>query len=458
MPLLFAVVNEGLIHNMVLLILSYHLIALTLLHIVIGTYLNYERTSVEASSVPMNYGDTFYTPPDGFENTTPGTILRHRKTPRPLWLVYGSFDAQESWQMLVRLHDAQNRPVAIVTTVIRPFDANTLQILSYQVAQDSATSQCAPSYLLQQGASLSDTVTLQPEFVLIRQMLKEGSYVVVPDHQGPQSGFTVGRLMGKTTLDSLRAVYASGNFTGISSDAVLIMWGYLGGSIALTWASVLQPLYAPDLTGRLIGLAIGGLVPNITAVAEAVDGTYLSGLITNAIQGLIQEYPQNISEYIYASMNPGWAQHMRSINSLCLMSTIDRFAGFHFFEGLDRVFAQGWDLIKYPPVQEIIRENTLAVDEVTLRAPSIPVMMYHGQRDRVAPIHEVLRVYDSWCTNSDQSNMSVVLSVNQNSGHLSEFVEGLQVAADWIKDRFAGKPMENGCRRLNRTEGRIFSL
>lgn len=440
-------------------LVPFHLIALALLRVVSGVYLNINaRSSVEASSAPINYDDPFYAPPEGFENTSPGTILRYRETPRPLWLVYGSFNALDSWQMLVRLQDAQDRPIAIVTTVIRPFHANTLQILSYQVAQDSANSQCAPSYLLQQGARLGDTVTLQPEFALIRQMLENGSFVVVPDHQGPLSGFTVGRLLGKTTLDSLRAAYTSGNITGIRSDAALVMWGYLGGSIALTWASLLQPLYAPDLTGKVIGLAIGGLVPNITAVAEAVDGTYLSGLITNAIRGLIQEYPQNISDYIYASMNPGWAQRMRNINSLCLMTTIERFAGFHYFEGLDRVFTQGWDLIRDPHVREIIRMNTLAVDESTLRAPPVPVIMYHGRRDMVAPIHEVYRVYDTWCSSSDQSNMSVILSVNQKSGHLSEFVEGLQVAADWVRERFEGKPVESGCRQLNRTDGRLFSL
>lgn len=51
------------------------------------------------------------------------------------------------------------------------------------------------------------------------------------------------------------------------------MWGYSGGSLASGWAAGLQPNYAPELGGNLLGAALGGFVTNITATAEATDGT-----------------------------------------------------------------------------------------------------------------------------------------------------------------------------------------
>lgn len=69
------------------------------------------------------------------------------------------------------------------------------------------------------------------------------------------------------------------------------MWGYSGGSLATGWAISLQLKYAPELKENLIGAAVGGFATNITAVAEAVDGTVFSGFIPLALNGLANEYP-----------------------------------------------------------------------------------------------------------------------------------------------------------------------
>ena len=47
----------------------------------------------------------------------------------------------------------------------------------------------------------------------------------------------------------------------------------------------------PELKENLIGAAVGGFATNITAVAEAVDGTVFSGFIPLALNGLANEYP-----------------------------------------------------------------------------------------------------------------------------------------------------------------------
>jgi hypothetical protein len=86
-------------------------------------------------------------------------------------------------------------------------------------------------------------------------------------------------------LDSIRAVKASGNITGIGSDPTVTLYGYSGGAASAGWVSYharigvlsrssanyffkateLQPDYAPDV--QIHGAAIGGLIPNETYLA-----------------------------------------------------------------------------------------------------------------------------------------------------------------------------------------------
>ena len=147
---------------------------------------------------------------------------------------------------------------------------------------------CSPSYGMQ-FKSPATTVTTQIDMTLIVPLLQNGYYVIIPDYEGPKSTFTVGRQSGKATLNSIRAALQTGAFSGIKncqSCFVGILWWVFG-----YWAISLQLKYAPELKENLIGAAVGGFATNITAVAEAVDGTVFSGFIPLALNGLANEYP-----------------------------------------------------------------------------------------------------------------------------------------------------------------------
>lgn len=73
-----------------------------------------------------------------------------------------------------------------------------------------------------------------------------------------------GLQAGYATLDSLRAVMRSGNITGIDSKPTTTMLGYSSGGQAVGWATELHPTYAPEL--EIAGAALGGVVPNLTAL------------------------------------------------------------------------------------------------------------------------------------------------------------------------------------------------
>lgn len=169
--------------------------------------------------------------------------------------------------------------------------------MSYQTAEDSPTSDCAPSYSLQQGTSLAGVLP-QAEILLMDTLLARGWYVNTPDYEGPKSYFTVGANSGQGVLDSIRAVLSTGNQTQIHGNAQVQLWGYSGGALASGWATQLQPSYAPDLT--IIGAALGGTPVDLNATMNAANKSPFCGLIPAGIHGLSAQYVSRI-EYAYAS-------------------------------------------------------------------------------------------------------------------------------------------------------------
>ena len=185
--------------------------------------------------------------------------------------------------ILVRSEDSFGNPNVIVTTVIEPVNADPSKIASYQVSENAARADCAPSYALQFGSDVS-TLATQAETYLLAPLLDKGYYVVSPDYEGPKLTFTVGKQSGQAVLNSIRASLKSGKITNIAEDAKVVMWGYSGGSLASGWAAALQPDYAPELSRNLLGVALGGFITNVTATVEATDDTIFAGIAANVLE------------------------------------------------------------------------------------------------------------------------------------------------------------------------------
>src|ERR1700759_53717 len=118
--------------------------------------------------------DPFYVPPQGFEHSRPGTVLRSRDVELAfLGLIPQKVTAT---QLLHRSTDLNGLPQAAVTTVVVPADratGGTGPILSYQCAIDAVAGSCFPSYALRRGSKAVGAVA-QREFFLIAAALAEG--------------------------------------------------------------------------------------------------------------------------------------------------------------------------------------------------------------------------------------------------------------------------------------------
>lgn len=302
--------------------------------------------------------DSFYEAPSNVSDYDVGDIINYRQAPYKLRSLYTEMDVKEAWQLLVRSEDAHGDPIAMVTTVLVPYDPNPSRVVSYQYAQDSATMDCAPSYAIARGATMG-TLVLQAETLLVLGILAKGWYAVLPDYEGPDGALTSGYQAGRAGLDSLKAALNSTEITGISSDAKTAIWGYSGGSYASSWMASLQPEYAPELSDNLVGAALGGWVTNWTDVLTASDGRWFAGLIPNILNGMIKADP-DLKDIFDAEVKEEYQKRLYGGADDCLFTAGVKYIFKSFFEGENAWFKNGYDFLDIPEIQAYVEKTTLA--------------------------------------------------------------------------------------------------
>ncbi|CAI5759723.1 unnamed protein product [Candida verbasci] len=382
--------------------------------------------------------DEFYNPPEGYENEPNGAILKSRPCPNPLTNIFTPVNVKNCWQFLVRSEDTFNNSNAIVTTIIEPYNADPKKIVSYQVFEDAASENCAPSFSIQFKAPIN-TISTQAEMYFVIALLNQGYYVNIPDYEGPKSAFTASYQSAYATLNSIKAALASGETTGISEDARCVLWGYSGGSIASVWSSGLISVHSPSILPNIIGVAAGGLVTNITEVAEATDRSAFSGIIANALGGLAKEYEQ-YADLLNSEINPllNWKWDRRDKH--CLVDALLVFFYDRWFSGPLRFIIPGWDLLTQEPFKSVIDEIDLVSNPNIV--PEVPIFIYHGSIDGIVPIPSAIKTFNQWC---EAGIASAEFAEDESNGHISEIVVGAPAALTWIINRFNGVEPVNGC-------------
>ncbi|CAK9440097.1 uncharacterized protein LODBEIA_P41970 [Lodderomyces beijingensis] len=388
--------------------------------------------------------DPFYQPPRNLANLDPGTIIKHRPTPQKLSNVFFTFNLKNSWQLMYRTTDTFGNATATIITIMEPHNATADKVISYQTAEDSAHIDCSPSYGFQFGAPHSTLMThLDMRFMI--PALSRGFYVISSDYEGPNSAFLAGMSSGYATLDGIRAALQSGNITGISNEARVVIWGYSGGSVPTGFAACLQSSYAPELSRSLIGCAMGGIVVNITSAAQAADCTVFSGLIPLALNGLCNEYPVFERE-IYDNIGPNHLENFIWSQTNCWIPGMYHYQYTNFFTGDNRTFQRGFDILQDAQIRRIVNENCL-INLNQSYLPQVPVFVYHALLDEVTPLQDALQLYRQWC---DWGIRSFEFAEDFLNEHVSEQAFGAGAAWTWIEARFDGVEPVSGCEHTSR--------
>ncbi|KAH8431533.1 putative secretory lipase [Aspergillus melleus] len=376
--------------------------------------------------------DPFYLPPEGFESSPPGTILRSREPPFPIAAFsFAKVNLAAAHQLLFRSTDSFGNPIVAASTILVPHNADYTKLLSYQVAQDAASPNCAPSFALQLHAAHDNFLGLimpQAEILFLSSALGKGWIVTVPDHLGTKSAFLANKLSGHTVLDNVRAALESSDLTHIASNPTITLWGYSGGSLASGFAAELQPTYAPEL--KIAGVALGGTVPEILPVIKTVNKGFFAGLVPSGVQGLANEYPK-IQTLIDENVLPEKLEDFRKTKDFCLTEDL-----LHYLNHDIYTYVNNTEIFEGPEATKVLRENAMGQ-----HTPKVPVLVYKSLNDEVSPVNDTDALVTKYC----DGGADVEYKRDTLSEHGAMEIVGAPDAVIWLTDRMNGVPVKQGC-------------
>ena len=301
--------------------------------------------------------------------------------------------------------------------------------MSDQIAEDSLTASCAPSYLLRQARLPSP---LFFDNVMIGTALAEGRDVVVSDYEGPRSELLVGPLEGRETLDGIRAAEGFPG-DGLNGTATKVgLEGYSGGSVPTIWAGALAASYAPKLD--IVGVAAGGVAANPDYISAHIDHSLLFGGVILGLVGISRAYPQ---------------QHLTNIlNARGLqVAAVDARDGYGCGLGVTSFaggtaaqytkFSTSQALAHYPALVKVSGK----LNAISALAPHAPMYLYNTVNDEIMRIEQVDALYAAYC----RAGTSVTYDRSSVGDHISGITTFGVRAPLYLVARFAGQRPPSTC-------------
>ncbi|KAF8860878.1 lipase 1 precursor [Acephala macrosclerotiorum] len=377
--------------------------------------------------------DPWYTAPPNFEDAAPGTIFKVRIAPGNTPSVIDN--CSQAYHLLYSTTDARHRPSWAVTTLYVPLSANHVTtssstgdaLLSYQFPYNSADVDSSPSYTPDLASALG-----------------LGWYVNFPDFEGPLAAFPAGIQEGHAVLDSVRAVLSSS--FGLSPSARYAIWGYSGGSLSSTWAAELQAAYAPEL--NFSGMAIGGIVPNITNAFNLISRSFYAGLVPAGLLGITAEY-REAREYLVSRLKTNGTYNattfLKSLN-------IDFETGnvLYQYQDIFNYFIGGKADLEVPLIQDIFNANGY---QGYHSIPQMPTFVYKAIHDELSPVQDADALVERYCS----VGANILYQRNTVGYHLDEDTNGDARALEWLATVLDGsystKYPTQGCTFQNVTVG-----
>lgn len=299
----------------------------------------------------------------------------------------------------------------------RPVLVNALPI-------NSLGSRCTPSYAMAHGVhSKFSTGDLFPPTTWWG--LAHGYGVLIPDHEGPRMSYAEPHVAGHVILDAIRAVRTVEPKT--LGDSKFAIGGYSGGAIAAYAADMLQREYAPELSGVLAGVAVGGLATDYREVAHRFNGNIASGILMVVALGFAREHPQLVGQL----NNLGERLAASPVKNTCGDS--------NGLLGITGVPVEVATDVSHPLDTDVADELFDAAD-LRDRKSAAPLYIYHGVFDIWIPESESLDLFHSQCARGVPAVFRSVLGE-----HSMAMMAGFTGAIDWLDQRLRGTPAPNEC-------------
>ncbi|MFD5654041.1 lipase family protein [Streptomyces sp. NPDC127039] len=402
-------------------------------------------TGATGSQAAARASDPFYRYEGGepLSSYRPGDVLKKRTLN---YHVVGIPTPVKAIQLLYRSTDAQGRPSANVTTVVRGLGSDGDKAVSYQSFYDSLDPEDGPSRAVAGDVSLGGLIA-NAESLVIAPLLLKGYDVLIPDTEGQRAEFAAGPAYGTYTLDSIRASTRAAG-TGLDGDTEFGLLGYSGGAIATNWAAAMAPEYAPEVNSRLVGFAEAGLLVAPAHNLKYTDGALMwNGVIPMAVIGVARAYDIDIKPYLSE-------KGLKVYDELEYGSIVD---------ALGHYPGMTWKALVKPEYKDpnSIPAFTEAVNKVNLgqaATPTVPGFIGQGNAgwlegtynnppgigtgDGVMVAGDVRALARQYCATG---NAPVKYEQYNALSHLGAMPYWTPRAMDWLDDRFADKPAPTSC-------------
>ncbi|MFG1796294.1 lipase family protein [Nocardia sp. NPDC049149] len=382
---------------------------------------------------PPELDPAFYQPdPAIVAAKQPGEIIAAREVHVSLYSVL-PYNV-DSWQLSFRSTNTRGEPIAAVTTVAKPRGNNNgvpRNLLSFQFAPDSMAQYCSPSYVLQLASvppNITGALNIPAEFINAVTTLGLGWALNMPDYDAPYMAFGAGPLNARITLDSIRAA-ENFELLGLEGARTKVgLLGYSGGAIATGHTAELKASYAPEL--NIVGSAMGGIPADLVRMIKLASNNVGSGLLLSGMLAAAREYPE-LAAYYEQHMND-FGKAMAVVKApFCLWS-----AAVLPFVNLQGLFDSP-DVFSDPAPAAVFEK--LRMGHAT---PDMPVFMFNSNPDWIVPIGPVNDLYASYCKDP---KARVEYMRDNFSEHFSLMVIAWAKETQWLKDRFDGVPVADGC-------------
>jgi len=373
-------------------------------------------------TTPQN--DPFYTPPSGWDSAAPGTVLHSR--PVEVASLQPQAQDADAWQLLYRSTDTDGRPMATVTTVLRPRTGQVKGLISYQPATDASAPQCAPSFVLRQGAP--DKYDSSLDLIQIDQMLSSGHAISIPDWEGPKGTLFTPRQPGYAALDGVRAAQGFAPLGLPGTETPVAAMGYSGGSIGTSWAAHVQPTYAPEI--QLVGVAMGGWTAPIGSYLGTLDAGPFSGFLPSLLPGMLRADPR-LAAAFDKYLTPAGRALLAAGDSKCVTANVAQ----HAFVRMDDYLT-----IPFTRLLEEIRPSLDALDFSAV-ASTAPLFLYSAVHDEIVTIAGPDKAVAQWCA----AGAPITYTRDLLSEHVSLAISATPAVLRWIDERLAGQTAPDGC-------------
>jgi hypothetical protein len=338
-----------------------------------------------------------------------------------------------AWQVKFVSQDIYGRPIAAVESVVKPLapasGAEPLFVDAFP--EDALGPQCAPSHWATGSTADSNEVE---EITLPTDALTAGYTLMLPDIEGPFSLYAVGRQEGYVVLDAMTAAL---NFAplGLNAKTPIGETGYSGGAHAVSWASALQPTYAPGL--NLVGTASGGTPADILGILENIDGTSAISIAANEAffdiiymsgVGINRGYPN----FLTPILNATGVAAAEAMENGCIGKNSDGSAGptGHFSD-----YVSVSNLYTNP---HITTYAALDSEPQPGLYPKSNVFVYQSVTDELIPVAGVDKLVAGWC--ADGSTIEYYRAAN-GGDHVTMETQNEEIVFGYLTERFNGSAL-----------------